>query len=32
MAVELVSVAGYRFLLQGKNALSGKAYVWNTNS
>ena len=32
VAVELVSVAGYRFLLQGKNALSGKAYVWNKNS
>jgi subtilisin family serine protease len=32
VAVEANESGGYRFLLQGKNNLSGKAYVWTTNS
>ncbi|MCL2934798.1 MAG: hypothetical protein MGG11_21880, partial [Trichodesmium sp. MAG_R03] len=31
-AVEVDESGGYRFLLQGQNAKSGKAYVWTTNS
>merc|ERR1712027_109913 len=32
VAVEANESGGYRFLLQGKNNLSEKAYIWTTNS
>ena len=32
VAVEANDSGGYRFLLQGKNNLSEKAYIWTTNS
>jgi HKD family nuclease len=32
VAVEANDSGGYRFLLQGQNNLSEKAYIWTTNS